>query len=96
MLILIELDPSLIFRPTNLNAMRKVYKGIPEVIVEPLHFAPKDISGERLLAMMKVDDSTHKPNSSWINYLLKDYFRNAFVYGGDYEYTAPNVGPFRL
>jgi hypothetical protein len=35
--------------------MEAVYAGLPGVIVEPLHFAASDISGERLLAMMKVD-----------------------------------------
>ena len=37
--------------------MRKVYAGLSGVRVEPLHFAPEDISGDRLLAMMKVDES---------------------------------------
>ncbi|THG98001.1 hypothetical protein EW026_g4117 [Hermanssonia centrifuga] len=47
--------------PTNLHAMRKVYAGLPGVKVEPLHFAPEDISGERLLTMMKVDESIQMP-----------------------------------
>ena len=37
--------------------MRKVYAGLPAVRVEPLHFSPEDISGERLLAMMKVEEN---------------------------------------
>ena len=37
--------------------MRKVYAGLPAVKVEPLLFAPGDISGERLLSMMKVDEN---------------------------------------
>ncbi|KAF7791007.1 hypothetical protein EIP86_001966 [Pleurotus ostreatoroseus] len=37
--------------------MRKVYAGLPNVRVEPLLFSPEDISGERLLAMMKVDEN---------------------------------------
>lgn len=54
--------PSLIAarRPANLVAMRKVYAGLPTVRVEPLHFAAEDISGERLLAMMKVDENTRE------------------------------------
>lgn len=46
--------------PTYVKAMRKVYAGLPRVTVEPLLFAPDDISGERLLAMMKVDENTRK------------------------------------
>jgi hypothetical protein len=45
-------------RPNNLRSMRAVYQGLPGVLVEPLHFAPGDISGERLLSMMKVDENT--------------------------------------
>lgn len=37
--------------------MRRVYAGLPNVKVEPLHFGVDDISGERLLAMMKVDEN---------------------------------------
>jgi hypothetical protein len=37
--------------------MRRVYEGLPTVRVEPLHFASGDISGERLLSMMKVDEN---------------------------------------
>lgn len=37
--------------------MRRVYAGLPNVRVEPLHFAAEDISGPRLLAMMKVDST---------------------------------------
>lgn len=48
-------------RPTNLVAMTKVYAALPDVTVKPLHFAPEDISGERLLAMMKVDENSRKP-----------------------------------
>ena len=35
--------------------MRSVYSRLPEVRVEPLHFAPEDLSGDIILAMMKVD-----------------------------------------
>ena len=38
--------------------MKRVYAGLANVKVEPLLFAPGDISGERLLSMMKVDDNT--------------------------------------
>ncbi len=37
--------------------MKKVYAGLPNVKVEPLLFSPEDISGERLLSMMKVDEN---------------------------------------
>ncbi|THG98002.1 hypothetical protein EW026_g4118 [Hermanssonia centrifuga] len=47
--------------PSNLQSMRKVYAGLPRVKVEPLHLAPEDISGERLLSMMKVDENTQMP-----------------------------------
>lgn len=40
--------------------MRHVYSTLPNVKVEALHFSAKDITGERLLAMMKVDDSGRK------------------------------------
>ena len=40
--------------------MKRVYAGLPGVNVEPLHFSAEDISGERLLAMMKVDENTRK------------------------------------
>ena len=49
-----------IVRPTNLQPMKKVYAGLPNVKVEPLHFAPEDISGDRLLAMMKVDENSRR------------------------------------
>ena len=47
-------------RPNALRNMRDVYAGLPEVRVEPLHFAPEDISGERLLAMMKVEQEQRR------------------------------------
>jgi hypothetical protein len=37
--------------------MQQVYAGLPGVRVKPLHFASGDISGERLLSMMKVDEN---------------------------------------
>ncbi|KAF7791008.1 hypothetical protein EIP86_001967 [Pleurotus ostreatoroseus] len=46
--------------PTYLKAMRRVYAELP-VRVEPLLFSPEDISGERLLAMMKVDENAQMP-----------------------------------
>jgi hypothetical protein len=36
--------------------MKSVYKALSHVRVEALRFSPEDISGDRLLAMMKVDD----------------------------------------
>jgi hypothetical protein len=36
--------------------MKTVYQGLSHVRVEALRFSPDDISGDRLLAMMKVDD----------------------------------------
>jgi hypothetical protein len=41
--------------------MRRVYSALPNVTVAPLHFAPEDISGDRLLAMMKVDTDNQIP-----------------------------------
>jgi hypothetical protein len=35
--------------------MKQVYAQLPNVTVAPLYFAPEDINGDRLLAMMKVD-----------------------------------------
>jgi hypothetical protein len=35
--------------------MRRLYAPLTSVTVAPLHFAPEDINGERLLSMMKVD-----------------------------------------
>lgn len=40
--------------------MRKVYSPFPNVKVEPLRFSSKEISGERLLSMMKVEDNTRE------------------------------------
>jgi hypothetical protein len=40
--------------------MRAVYAGLPGVRVEPLRFSSEDISGHRLLAMMKIDDSNRE------------------------------------
>ena len=47
-------------RPNNLAAMTKAYAGLKGVTVHPLHFGPQDIGGERLLAMMKVDENGRK------------------------------------
>ncbi|KAI0344940.1 hypothetical protein BDW22DRAFT_1469295 [Trametopsis cervina] len=47
--------------PSYLQSMKKVYAGLPNVRVEPLLFGPGDISGERLLSMMKVDESSQMP-----------------------------------
>ena len=47
--------------------MRRVYAGLPSVCVEPLHFSAEDISGERLLAMMKVDENTRTHFSSSVH-----------------------------
>jgi hypothetical protein len=49
-----------ISRPSNIEPMRQVYAGLPQVTVKPLHFSPDDISGARLLAMMKVDEHARK------------------------------------
>lgn len=40
--------------------MRHVYAKLPGVRVEALRFASGDISGERLLAMMKVDENNRE------------------------------------
>lgn len=40
--------------------MKAVYANLPGVRVEALRFAPRDISGERLLAMMKVDENNRE------------------------------------
>lgn len=45
--------------------MTEVYAVLPDVTVKPLHFAPEDISAERLLAMMKVDESTRMSKNSF-------------------------------
>ncbi|EKM56166.1 uncharacterized protein PHACADRAFT_145298 [Phanerochaete carnosa HHB-10118-sp] len=47
--------------PSNIRAMRRVYAKLPAVRVEPLHFSPEDISGERLLAMMRVEENGQMP-----------------------------------
>ena len=41
--------------------MRQVYAGLPGVTVEPLHFAPEDINGSRILSMMKLADGQQLP-----------------------------------
>jgi hypothetical protein len=50
--------------------MRRVYAGLPSVRVEPLHFAPGDISGDRLLALMKVGETTREMFSAFPYTLL--------------------------
>jgi hypothetical protein len=73
--------------------MRAVYGGLPGVQVEPLHFASGDISGERLLSMMKVDENTRMfifPLG--LQHLVIDYWenRNAVIHGGYHEYPPPD------
>ena len=66
--------------------MKKVYSGLPKVRVEPLHFAPEDISGDRLLAMMKVEESgrqsTHHSYFAPLDSCL--ICRDAVVYGSNH------------
>jgi hypothetical protein len=38
--------------------MRRVYAGLPNVRVVPLHFSPQDLTEERLLTMFKADENT--------------------------------------
>lgn len=40
--------------------MREVYAPLSHVKVAPLHFATDDISGDRLLAMMKVESDARE------------------------------------
>ncbi|KAF8651072.1 hypothetical protein AX16_004934 [Volvariella volvacea WC 439] len=47
--------------PKTVKAMKEVYASLPSVEVKPLHFAMPDISGERLLSMMKVDEGSNVP-----------------------------------
>ncbi|VDC07734.1 unnamed protein product [Peniophora sp. CBMAI 1063] len=47
--------------PNSITNMRRVYAGLPGVTVEPLHFAPGDINGSRLLSMMKLADGQQLP-----------------------------------
>ncbi|KAF8518615.1 hypothetical protein JB92DRAFT_3112943 [Gautieria morchelliformis] len=47
--------------PNSLDIMRGVYSTLPEVEVMPLHFAPEDLSGGRILAMMKVEQGQSMP-----------------------------------
>jgi hypothetical protein len=49
-----------IFSPNTLDIMRGVYSRLPEVEVMPLHFASEDLSGGRILAMMKVEQEQSK------------------------------------
>ena len=41
--------------------MKRVYSALPNVQVLPLHIAEKDLTGDRLLAMMKIDNDNSKP-----------------------------------
>lgn len=74
-----------------MDAMRAVYADLPGVKVEPLRFTSADISGERLLAMMKVDDSeskllnspSHKSFHAHSNMIIDT--RNAPLHGGHHE-----------
>jgi hypothetical protein len=47
-------------KPGNISHMRRIYSVLPNVAVSPLYFAPEDINGDRLLAMMKVDTDSRK------------------------------------
>lgn len=47
-----------------MEEMTEVYAHLSHVEVKPLHFSAKDLSGERLLAMMKVDDNERMPFSN--------------------------------
>ena len=47
-----------------MEKMRAVYANLPGVEVKALRFASGDISGERLLAMMKVDENNRTHLSS--------------------------------
>ena len=83
--------------------MRKVYAELPSVRVEPLLFAPEDISGERLLSMMKVDGDTrqfspsfvllHDPRKSLTRSLL---YRDAAVYGVGHDHSTVDGGRLQL
>ena len=44
--------------------MKRVYAKLPHVRVEPLLFSPEDISGERLLSMMKVDENARTSSAA--------------------------------
>ena len=76
--------------------MRKVYSGLPHVRVEPLLFSPEDISGERLLAMMKVDDNTRE--QFYISVMQRPSYisRDATIYGGHHEHFAIDGGQLQL
>ncbi|EIM79532.1 uncharacterized protein STEHIDRAFT_163570 [Stereum hirsutum FP-91666 SS1] len=54
-------DVTVLTLPNRVGAMKSVYANLPGVKVEALRFASGDISGERLLAMMKVDDHDQMP-----------------------------------
>lgn len=41
--------------------MKEVYSDLPGVNVQPLRLASQDISGERLLSIMRVDENTRTP-----------------------------------
>jgi hypothetical protein len=59
-----------------------MYAGLPGVRVEPLHFASWNISGERLLSMMKVDETASMYITLLLNlFLLIMIHRNIFVLG---------------
>ncbi|GJE88802.1 hypothetical protein PsYK624_048890 [Phanerochaete sordida] len=47
--------------PSNLETMKRAYAALPNVEVKPLFFGPRDISGERLLSIMRVDKHSQPP-----------------------------------
>jgi hypothetical protein len=82
--------------PNNIRAMRAVYAGLPSVRVEALRFAPKNISGERLLSMMKVDESAREPFvQSFVRYLIEG-LRDAAIHGGDHGHSTIHGRQLRL
>jgi hypothetical protein len=79
-----------------MTQMRQVYAGLPNVRVAPLHFAPEDISGERLLAMMKVDTDSRKYLSlTEFGLRLKSMLRDASIHGGHHGHP-PVDGDLQL
>jgi hypothetical protein len=69
--------------------MKQVYARLPNVTVAPLYFAPEDISGDRLLAMMKVDVGSRKcVRYHRICTPLMTLFRYALVYGGHHGHPS--------
>ena len=49
--------PHVIIRPSNVTRRRRAYANLPGIKVEPLYFSEKDLTADRMLAIMGCDNT---------------------------------------